>query len=80
MVRTYFYKSNKLVARGLIKLIMVTYSRGGGDLMNRRVEIDRRMMDWIVGLDTEMNEIVEGSYLYKPNMLVKQVLLPDENK
>lgn len=42
------------------------YTRGGGDLMDQQVELDRRMLDWIVGLDTEMNELVEGSHLYLP--------------
>ncbi len=45
-----------------------SYTRGGGDLMDQQVELDRRMLDWIVGLDTEMNELVEGSHLYKPKV------------
>lgn len=80
MARTHFYKSSKLVARGLIKLRTITYSRGGGDLMDQQVELDRRMLDWIVGLDTEMNELVEGSHLYKPKVSMEQVVLPDEQK
>jgi len=80
LARTYFYKSSKLVARGLIKLRTITYSRGGGDLMDQDVELDRRMLDWIVGLDTEMNELVEGSHLYKPKVSMEQVVLPDEQK
>ncbi len=31
-----------------------------------QVEIDRRMLDFCVGLDTEFSEIVEGSHLYFP--------------
>ena len=31
-----------------------------------QVEIDRRMLDFCVGLDTEFSEIVEGSHLYYP--------------
>ena len=30
----------------------------------------RRMLDWIVGLDTEIDEIVEGSHLYMPKVFV----------
>jgi len=56
------------VARGLIKMRTASYTRGGGDLMDQQVELDRRMLDWIVGLDTEMNELVEGSHLYKPKV------------
>jgi hypothetical protein len=69
LARTYFYKSSKLVARGLIKVrVGSSYARGGGDLMDHQVELDRRMLDWIVGLDTEMNELVEGSHLYTPKV------------
>ncbi len=32
----------------------------------QQVEIDRRMLDFCVGLDTEFSEIVEGSHLYYP--------------
>ena len=31
-----------------------------------RVQIDRRLVDYIVGLDTELNELVEGSELFQP--------------
>lgn len=44
----------------------------------QHVELDRRMLDWIVGLDTEMNELVEGSHLYKSKVSMEQVVLPDE--
>ncbi|KAJ7523017.1 hypothetical protein O6H91_18G034900 [Diphasiastrum complanatum] len=80
LARTYFYKSSRLVARGLIKLRPSPYARGGGDLMDQQVELDRRILDWIVGLDTEMNELVEGSHLYKPKISMEQVVLPDEQK
>eukprot|EP00246_Nothoceros_aenigmaticus_P015199 TRINITY_DN6205_c0_g1_i3.p1 TRINITY_DN6205_c0_g1~~TRINITY_DN6205_c0_g1_i3.p1 ORF type:complete len:1045 (-),score=220.48 TRINITY_DN6205_c0_g1_i3:28-2925(-) len=80
LARTYFYKSSKLVARGLIKMRPTPYTRGGGDLMDQQVELDRRMLDWIVGLDTEMNELVEGSHLYLPKISMSQVVLPEEQK
>ncbi|KAL3696624.1 hypothetical protein R1sor_010700 [Riccia sorocarpa] len=81
LARTYFYKSSKLVSRGLIKLRPTPYARGGrGDLMDQQVELDRRMLDWIVGLDTEMNELVEGSHLYTPKIAMEQVVLPAEQK
>lgn len=71
LARTYFYKSSKLVARGLIKLRASLYARGGGgDLMEQHVELDRRILDWIVGLDAEMNELVDGSHLYKPKVVI----------
>jgi hypothetical protein len=68
LARPYFYKSSRLVSKALIKIRPPPYTRGGGDLMDQQVELDRRMLDWIVGLDTEMNELVEGSHLYHPKV------------
>ncbi len=38
-----------------------------------QVEVDRRMLDFCVGLDTEFSEIVEGSHLYYPKTKFDQV-------
>ena len=35
------------------------------------------MLDWIVGLDTEINELVEGSNLYTPKVTLDDVVLPE---
>ena len=32
-----------------------------GNFLDCVVELDRRLLDYIVGLDTEMNELVDGS-------------------
>ena len=32
-----------------------------GSFLDSLVELDRRLMDYIVGLDTEINELVDGS-------------------
>ena len=44
-----------------------------GDTSNATVELDRRMLDFCVGLDTEFSEIVEGSHLYYPKTKFDQV-------
>ena len=46
-----------------------------GDTSNATVELDRRMLDFCVGLDTEFSEIVEGSHLYYPKTKFDQVRL-----
>lgn len=38
------------------------------------------MLDWIVGLDTEINEVVEGTNLYTPSVELSSVVLPEEQK
>eukprot|EP00897_Mesotaenium_endlicherianum_P001050 jgi/Mesen1/10946/ME000096S10524 len=80
LARPYFYKSSRLSVRGVMKLRPGSsdldridsspYTRAGGDLMDQQVELDRRMLDWIVGLDTEMNELTT----------MEQVVLPEEQK
>ncbi|KAL6050677.1 AAA domain-containing protein [Balamuthia mandrillaris] len=74
--RPYFYKASTLVREGIVRLT----ESWGGDLMRVLVELDRRMLDFIVGLDTEFNELVEGSHSYFPKVNVDQVILPDEAK
>lgn len=78
--RVYFYKSSRLLSRGLIKLHRGRWHSSSGDLVDQRVELDRRVLDWVVGLDTEINELVEGSDLYSPKVNLEQVVLPPEHK
>lgn len=43
--------------------------------------MDRRMLDFLVGLDTEFSDLVDGSHLYFPaNVRLEDVVLPDEQK
>lgn len=78
--RVYFYKSSRLLSRGLVKLHRGRWHSTAGDLVDQRVELDRRVLDWVVGLDTEMNELVEGSDLYYPKVQLDQVVLPEDHK
>ena len=64
--RKIFYKNASLIRDGFIKLSEMLNS----DLMDSSVDIDRRMLDYIVGLDCEFSEIVEGSKLYFPSVKV----------
>lgn len=52
-----------LVRRGIIKI-----RKADADLLDLTVTIDRRILDWVVGLDTEISELVEGSNLYTPKV------------
>ena len=54
-------------------MIIVHNSGLTGDPTIAKVEIDRRMLDFCVGLDTEFSEIVEGSHLYYPKTRFEQV-------
>mmetsp|Transcript_99722 Transcript_99722/g.171752 ORF Transcript_99722/g.171752 Transcript_99722/m.171752 type:complete len:1098 (-) Transcript_99722:32-3325(-) len=75
--RSRFYKSATLVKDGMVT---VSDKPAFGDLMDCPVDVDRRMLDYLVGLDSEFNEIVEGSHLYAPKVSLSQVILPAEQK
>lgn len=76
--RTYFYKSASLVRRGIVKL--PARHPSDMDLLNLPVVVDRRILDWVVGLDTEISELVEGSNLYAPTVQMVDVVLHAEQK
>eukprot|EP00039_Didymoeca_costata_P020872 m.342705 g.342705 ORF g.342705 m.342705 type:complete len:1072 (-) comp21748_c0_seq1:59-3274(-) len=79
--RKYFYKSGNLVRTGILRLSGSVYSRNiETDLTNQIAVLDRRMLDWIVGLDTEINEVVDGTNLYTPNVTWDDVILPKDKK
>lgn len=73
--RKYFYKSSRLVRDGIIHLDSWTR-----DFASVDVEIDRKMLDYLVGLDTEISELVEGSHIYTPAVEMDHVILPEQQK
>ncbi|KJE90794.1 hypothetical protein CAOG_02039 [Capsaspora owczarzaki ATCC 30864] len=75
--RKYFYKNARLVKEGVIRLADSVVS---GELNNSQVEMDRRMLDFVVGLETEVSEMLDGSHLYTPNVKLDQVILAEDQK
>jgi SpoVK/Ycf46/Vps4 family AAA+-type ATPase len=71
--RTYFYRSSKLIRKGLVKPL-VNYN--GTDLTDQELILDRRVLDCIVGLDKESTEVSQGSNLYEPKVSLDSVVLP----
>eukprot|EP00494_Astrolonche_serrata_P029096 UN29363 len=81
MNRQYFYKSAKLVSEHIILVNDDTRrSHGSDDLVDCGISIDRRMVDYCVGLDTEFGNLVEGSLLYTPTIKLENVILPTKLK
>lgn len=74
--RKYFYQSSRLLMNAIISLAKSKWHVGTGDLTENRITLDRRILDWVVGLDSEINELVEGSDLYEPVVKLSQVVLP----
>lgn len=57
---------------------VVTYTR---HLLVQGVDIDRRMLDFLCGLDTEFSDMVDGSHLYFPSAVqLEDVILPQDQK
>lgn len=75
--RGFFYKSSALIQEGILTISQNDFMT---DLTSCRVELDRRLFDYIVGLDTEMSEVVEGSHLYLPDVNLDDVVLPTDTK
>ena len=61
--RRHFYKSSKLLSKSLVKVEVLSRHALPADLLDQNVVIDRRMLDFIVGLQPEMEELVQGSGL-----------------
>ena len=73
--RKYFYRRAALVKGGIVS-ISESQFRTGGDLIDCSVEIDRRMVDFIVGIDTEIDNIIEGGECFTPKVKWSDVVLP----
>ncbi|EDQ91762.1 uncharacterized protein MONBRDRAFT_31207 [Monosiga brevicollis MX1] len=74
--RKYFHKSSSLVRRGMINVLSLHWDRSNTPY----VLIDRRLCDWLVGLDTDISEINEGLNLYTPTADLDAVILPEGTK
>jgi len=75
--RTCFYKSSPLISEGIITLSGQDFAT---DLNQCKVNLDRRMFDYIIAMDTELSELVDGSHLYEPTVRMEDVVLPTEIK
>ena len=75
--RRFFYRSSTLIREGILSLSQTDFKT---DLSMCKVDLDRRMLDFIVGLSTEFSEIVDGSHLYIPNVCLADVVLPKDTK
>eukprot|EP00762_Andalucia_godoyi_P000819 ANDGO_03790.mRNA.1 Cell division control protein 48 len=70
-----FLKSAPLVADGIIRV-----DSNNNYILHSQVNIDRRMLDFLAGLDTDFSEVVEGSRLFIPTTDLAQVVLPISQK
>ena len=76
--RVHFYKSGKLVKNGFVRVMDNIFRKS--NILDCEVLIDRQMLDYIVGLDTEIGELVDGSELITPKITLDTVSLPADVK
>ena len=76
--RKRFGKNGLLVKNGFI--IIHSPRSYSTELVDCVVTMDRRKLDKLVGLKTDIDEILEGSHLYEPLTKTEQVILPLEQK
>lgn len=78
VARRAFYQSAPLVANGVLSLSFETTGRScfNTDLMDYLVDIDRKIVDDVMGIAAETAEMVPGSQLYFPSVELSNVVLP----
>ncbi len=69
--RKYFRKSATLVKEGMVQL----WDNSRINFMRLEIEIDPRLLDYLVGLDVNAADLVEGSHFYTPAVKLDQVIL-----
>ncbi|GET86381.1 aaa family ATPase, putative [Leishmania tarentolae] len=78
VARRAFYQSSPLVSHGVLSLTLDTVGRScfNTDLMDYLVDIDRKIVDDVMGITAETAEMVPGSQLYFPEVELANVVLP----
>lgn len=75
--RAHFYRTAPLVKDGILTIGAEAFDR---DLLQEQVQLDRRMTDYLLGIDLEASSVVEGSHLYLPTVALDRVILPECEK
>ncbi|CAG9569738.1 putative AAA family ATPase [Leishmania major strain Friedlin] len=78
VARRAFYQSSPLVSNGVLSLTLDAVGRScfNTDLMDYLVDIDRKIVDDVMGIPAETAEMVPGSQLYFPEVELANVVLP----
>ena len=81
--RQCFLPSAPLVVNALISVSITsstTRSCFNTDLMDYTVDMDRKMVDFLMGVESSSEDMVPGSNLYTPTVPISNVILPEETK
>lgn len=75
--RKYFYRDSTLIREGLLTMAGSAFEN---DILECGLTIDRRMAEYLLGLENESSSLVEGSHLYTPRVDLDRVVLPVAQK
>lgn len=73
-----FLNDAKLVKYNLIHLDESTLNKNS--FKNMEVSIDDRLVNYFIGEDFNISNFVDGSFLYRSNIKLENVILPDDTK
>lgn len=77
--RSYFYRNASLIRSGIVT-IDVPYNMPFSDLGDFCCELDHMVLDYVAGLQTELDEIMDSARCYSPKMDMDSVILPKKMK
>lgn len=72
-----FLKKSKLIRSSLLSVESTGY---GQNLFGCSIEIDNRLVEYLVGEDYDISNYVEGSNLYGPSVTIADVIMPSDEK
>lgn len=77
--RSYFYRNATLIRSGIVT-IDVPYNMSYSDLGDFCCELDHMVLDYVAGLHTELEEIMDSARCYTPKIDMDSVILPEKMK
>lgn len=77
--RSYFYRNANLIRSGIVT-IDVPYNMPYSDLGDFCCELDHMVLDYVAGLHTELEEIMDSARCYSPKVDMDAVILPEKMK
>lgn len=77
--RSFFYRNATLVRSGIVT-IDVPYNMPFSDLGDFCCELDHMVLDYVAGLQTELDEIMDSARCYAPKVDMDAVILPKRMK
>eukprot|EP00177_Eucheuma_denticulatum_P008630 GFKZ01015705.1.p1 GENE.GFKZ01015705.1~~GFKZ01015705.1.p1 ORF type:complete len:1234 (-),score=182.58 GFKZ01015705.1:566-4000(-) len=77
--RSYFYRNATLIRSGIVT-IDVPYNMPFSDLGDFCCELDHMVLDYVAGLQTELDEIMDSARCYSPKVDMESVILPKKMK